>query len=172
LHSFIVLCEINILSLVSQNLDNFYQIQTKYYRNSDTVFFSPIVWTKRGRGPTEHTYCMKNISTTSSTGKKGEKYTDSTTASVKFKPDRMMYSTTLLSELPASIHRASSWACTHHSNSALFSYPDSPQIPFCKKKISYHIKMSANAWSTKCWWNQKLITHFCCTLRDEHFKPS
>jgi hypothetical protein len=30
----------NILSLVSQNLDNFYQIQTKCYRNSDTVFFS------------------------------------------------------------------------------------------------------------------------------------
>jgi hypothetical protein len=38
----------NILSLVSQNLDNFYQIQTKYYRNSDTVFFSPIHRTKRG----------------------------------------------------------------------------------------------------------------------------
>jgi hypothetical protein len=31
----------NILSLVSQNLDNFYQIQTKCYRNSDTVF-SPL----------------------------------------------------------------------------------------------------------------------------------
>jgi hypothetical protein len=30
----------NILSLVSQNLNNFYQIQTKCYRNSDTVFFS------------------------------------------------------------------------------------------------------------------------------------
>jgi hypothetical protein len=30
----------NILSLVSQNLDNFYQIQTKCYRNSNTVFFS------------------------------------------------------------------------------------------------------------------------------------
>jgi hypothetical protein len=38
----------NILSLVSQNLDNFYQIQTKCYRNSDTVFFSPIHRTKRG----------------------------------------------------------------------------------------------------------------------------
>jgi len=42
LHSFVVLCEMNILSLVSQNLDNFYQIQTKCYRNSDTMFFSPI----------------------------------------------------------------------------------------------------------------------------------
>jgi hypothetical protein len=48
LHSFVVLCETNILSLVSQNLDNFYQIQTKYYRNSDTVFFFPIRRTKRG----------------------------------------------------------------------------------------------------------------------------
>jgi hypothetical protein len=38
----------NILSLVSQNLDNFYQIQTKCYRNSDTVFFSPVHRTKRG----------------------------------------------------------------------------------------------------------------------------
>jgi hypothetical protein len=38
----------NILSLVSQNLDNFYQIQTKRYRNSDTVFFSSIHRTKRG----------------------------------------------------------------------------------------------------------------------------
>jgi hypothetical protein len=38
----------NILSLVSQNLDNFYQIQTKCYRNSDTVFFFPIHLTKGG----------------------------------------------------------------------------------------------------------------------------
>jgi hypothetical protein len=52
-----VLCEMNILSLVSQNLDNFYQIQTKWYRNSDTVFFSPIHRTKRG--PT--LACPKNI---------------------------------------------------------------------------------------------------------------
>jgi hypothetical protein len=27
------------------------------------------------------------------------------------------------------------------------------QIPPCKKKISRHIKISANVWSTKCWWN-------------------
>jgi hypothetical protein len=40
----------NILSLVSQNLDNFYQIQTKCYRNSDTVFFSLIHRTKQGLG--------------------------------------------------------------------------------------------------------------------------
>jgi hypothetical protein len=45
------------------------------------------------------------------------------------------------------------------------------QISLCKKKIPCHIKMSANAWSTKCWWNQKLIAQFCCTLWDEHFKP-
>jgi hypothetical protein len=38
----------NILSLVSQNLDIFYQIQTKCYGNSDTVFFYPIHRTKRG----------------------------------------------------------------------------------------------------------------------------
>jgi hypothetical protein len=43
---------------------------------------------------------------------------------------------------------------------------------FQKKKILRHIKISANAWSTKYWWNQKLIAQFYCTLRDEHFKPS
>jgi hypothetical protein len=32
----------------------------------------------------------------------------------------------------------------------LFSYPNSPQISLCKKKIPHHIKISANAWSTKC----------------------
>jgi hypothetical protein len=42
----------NILSLVNQNLDIFYQIQTKCYRNSDTVFFSSIHRTKRGLGMT------------------------------------------------------------------------------------------------------------------------
>jgi hypothetical protein len=47
-------CETNILSLVSQNLDNFYQIQTKCYRNSDTVFFFPILWTKRGLTSSGH----------------------------------------------------------------------------------------------------------------------
>jgi hypothetical protein len=30
LHSFVVLCETNILRLISQSLDNFYQIQTNY----------------------------------------------------------------------------------------------------------------------------------------------
>jgi hypothetical protein len=58
------------------------------------------------------------------------------------------------------------------STRPLFSYLDSPQISLCKKKIPCHIKISANAWSTKCWWNKKLIAQFCCTLRDEHFKPS
>jgi hypothetical protein len=46
------------------------------------------------------------------------------------------------------------------------------QIALCKKKILHHIKMSANAWSTKCRWNQKLIAQFCCTLRDEHFESN
>jgi hypothetical protein len=32
LHSFVVLCETNILNLISQSLDNFYQIQTNCYR--------------------------------------------------------------------------------------------------------------------------------------------
>jgi hypothetical protein len=47
-----------------------------------------------------------------------------------------------------------------------------PQIPLCKKEIPHHIKMSANAWSTKCRWNKKLIAQFCCTLRDEHFESN
>jgi hypothetical protein len=41
-----------------------------------------------------------------------------------------------------------------------------------QKKISHHIKMPAHAWSTKCRWNQKLITQFCCTLRDERFESN
>jgi hypothetical protein len=51
LHSFVVLYETNILSLVSQNLNNFYQIQTKCYLNSDTSFFFPIHRSKRGLSP-------------------------------------------------------------------------------------------------------------------------
>jgi hypothetical protein len=47
-----------------------------------------------------------------------------------------------------------------------------PQILLCKKKIPHHIKMSAHIWSTKCRWNQKLITQFYCTLRDEYFKSN
>jgi hypothetical protein len=47
----------------------------------------------------------------------------------------------------------------------------SSQIPLCKKKISRHIKILAHAWSTKCRWNQKLITQFSCTLWDESFEP-
>jgi hypothetical protein len=55
---------------------------------------------------------------------------------------------------------------------ALFRYSNSPQILLCKKKIPHHIKMSAHIWSTKYRWNQKLIAQFCCTLRDEYFKPN
>jgi hypothetical protein len=63
LHSFVVLCETNILSLVSQNLNNFYQIQTKCYKNSDTVFFSPIHRTKRGLSWAAPTWRYINQST-------------------------------------------------------------------------------------------------------------
>jgi hypothetical protein len=44
------------------------------------------------------------------------------------------------------------------SFTALFSYQILPQISLCKKKIPHHIKISANVWSTKYRWNQKLIT--------------
>jgi hypothetical protein len=44
------------------------------------------------------------------------------------------------------------------------------QNVLCKNKIPRHIKIPAHAWSTKCRWNQKLITQFCCTLRDEHYE--
>jgi hypothetical protein len=47
-----------------------------------------------------------------------------------------------------------------------------PQILLCKKEIPHHIKISANAWSTKCRWNHKLIAQFYCTLRDGHFKSN
>jgi hypothetical protein len=68
------------------------------------------------------------------------------------------------------------WPCRFAPHSTCHLCSTQPpillQISLCKKKILCHIKMSANAWSTKCWWNQKLIAQFCCTLRDEHFKPS
>jgi hypothetical protein len=50
--------------------------------------------------------------------------------------------------------------------------PNSPLNSTIKKKISHHIKISVNAWSTKCRWNQKLIAQFCCTLRDEYFESN
>jgi hypothetical protein len=40
--------------------------------------------------------------------------------------------------------------CMHSPTPPLFSSLNSPQISLCKKKISHHIKMSANTWSTKC----------------------
>jgi hypothetical protein len=68
LYSFVVLCETNILRLVSQNLDNFYQIQTKCYRNSDTVFFFPIRRTKGGLGAGRHRdhHCLLDAQASSS----------------------------------------------------------------------------------------------------------
>jgi hypothetical protein len=38
--------------------------------------------------------------------------------------------------------------------------------------ILRHIKISVYIWSTKYRWNKNLIAQFCCTLRDEHFKPN
>jgi hypothetical protein len=36
LHSFVVLCEMNILSLINQYLDNYYQIKTKLLQYDGT----------------------------------------------------------------------------------------------------------------------------------------
>jgi hypothetical protein len=58
------------------------------------------------------------------------------------------------------------------ASTALFRSQISPQIPLCKKKIPHHIKMPAHVWSTKCRWNQKLITQFSCTLWDESFESN
>ena len=46
LHNLVVLCETNILSLISQRLDNYYQIQTKYYSDATVHFanFTRRVW--------------------------------------------------------------------------------------------------------------------------------
>jgi hypothetical protein len=55
---------------------------------------------------------------------------------------------------------------------ALFRYLNSPLNSTIKKKIPHHIKISAHICNIKCKWNQKLITQFCCTLRDEYFKPN
>jgi hypothetical protein len=53
------------------------------------------------------------------------------------------------------------------STGSFFSSLNSPKISLLKKKISYPIKIPAHIWSTECRWNQKLITQFGCTLRDE-----
>jgi hypothetical protein len=42
LHSFIVLCETNILSLINQYLDNYYQIKTKLLQCD--VTFTMQIW--------------------------------------------------------------------------------------------------------------------------------
>ena len=45
LHSLVVLCETNVLSLISQRLDNYYQIQTNAtvrYSNSDGANFGQL----------------------------------------------------------------------------------------------------------------------------------
>jgi hypothetical protein len=63
------------------------------------------------------------------------------------------------------------WSASKQALTPCLVPPILSQIPLCKKKILRYIKISANAWSTKYWWNQKLIAQFCYTLRDEHFKP-
>jgi hypothetical protein len=50
--------------------------------------------------------------------------------------------------------------------------PSFLNLTLCKKKILYHIKLMVHAWSTKYRQNQKLITQFGCTLRDERFEPN
>jgi hypothetical protein len=70
--------------------------------------------------------------------------------------------------LPCSSTRARPVTTTR----ALFRYQIYLPNSTMQKKDSHHIKMSAHAWSTKWRWNQKLIAQFCCTLRDERFKPN
>jgi hypothetical protein len=43
LHSLVILCETNVVSLISQRLDNYYQIQTKWYSVA-TVNFGTKIW--------------------------------------------------------------------------------------------------------------------------------
>jgi hypothetical protein len=47
LHNLVVLYETNVLSLISQRLDNYYQIQTKYY----SKFALPTLGTKQSQKP-------------------------------------------------------------------------------------------------------------------------
>ena len=54
----------------------------------------------------------------------------------------------------------------------LFSSIEFSTLALCKKKISRHIKLTVHTWSTKYRRNQKLITQFALTLRDESFKPN
>jgi hypothetical protein len=49
LHSFVLLCETNILNLINQYLDNYYQIKTKLLRSSTVNRAAPIRASKRGR---------------------------------------------------------------------------------------------------------------------------
>jgi hypothetical protein len=46
LHSLVVLCETNVLSLISQRLDNYYQIQTKCYSVTAVYFGTRNLGTK------------------------------------------------------------------------------------------------------------------------------
>jgi hypothetical protein len=48
LHSLVVLCETNVLSLISQRLDNYYQIQTKCYSGATANLALPTLETKQG----------------------------------------------------------------------------------------------------------------------------
>jgi hypothetical protein len=46
LHSLVVLCETNVLSLISQRLDNYYQIQTKCYSDATIILALQTLGTK------------------------------------------------------------------------------------------------------------------------------
>jgi hypothetical protein len=54
-HSLNVLCESNVLSLISQWLDNYYQIQMKYYIGLQYFWPRQILAPKRGPGRNDST---------------------------------------------------------------------------------------------------------------------
>jgi hypothetical protein len=51
------------------------------------------------------------------------------------------------SQMERILHGIGDYICWHYP---CLVPPILPQISLCKKKILRHIKMSANAWSTKC----------------------
>jgi hypothetical protein len=49
LYSLVILYEMNVLSLISQQLDNYYQIQTKCYSDTTVNFGTPNLGTKHSQ---------------------------------------------------------------------------------------------------------------------------
>jgi hypothetical protein len=50
MYNLVVLCETNVLNLISQRLDNYYQIQTKCYSVATVNFDTPSLGTKHSHG--------------------------------------------------------------------------------------------------------------------------